>query len=283
MSTQTLGMSMLVTDLDGTLLDSSSRLGDPNRAALLALGDAGVIRVVATGRSLYSASLALDESFPIDYLVFSSGAGIMRWPGRELLASHRMDREDATRAITLVSAAGFDFMVHHAVPDNHFFHYRKASADNPDFDRRCQRYGEFALPWQDPLPAGLKVSQLLVIEPADVPSRYLWLRSELSFLNVVLTTSPLDHHSPWLEVFPPMVLKSLASDWLRRRYRLELDAVSAVGNDHNDTDLLEWAGRAYVVANAVDSLKSRHRVVSSNDEHGFAEVARQVMETHRGG
>ena len=272
-------MSMLVTDLDGTLLDSSSRLSEPNRRALQDLGSAGVIRVVATGRSFYSALQALDADFPIDYLVFSTGAGIVRWSDRELLASHAMTRADAERAIAVLLAAEFDFMVHHGVPDNHHFHFRKAEAENPDFDRRCARYVDFALPWVDPLPHDVVVSQLLVIEPAGVDSRYEWLRRELPFSNVVLTTSPLDHRSRWLEVFPPSVSKSIASDWLRQRYGLELGAVSAVGNDHNDTDMLEWAGQSYVVANAVEVLRSRHQVVSSNDEHGFAAVAARVLGT----
>lgn len=274
-------MSMLVTDLDGTLLDSSSRLSEPNRRALQTLGSAGVVRVVATGRSLYSASQALDADFPIDYLVFSTGAGIVRWSDRELLASYAMTRADAERAIAVLLAAEFDFMVHHGVPDNHHFHFRKARAENPDFDRRCARYAGFALPWVDPLPHDVVVSQLLVIEPAGADSRYEWLRRELPFSNVVLTTSPLDHRSRWLEVFPPSVSKSIASDWLRQRYGLALGAVAAVGNDHNDTDMLEWAGQSYVVANAVAVLKSRHQVVDSNDEHGFATVAARVLGMNR--
>ena len=40
---------LVVTDLDGTLLDSASRLSDANREALETLGRNGVVRAVATG------------------------------------------------------------------------------------------------------------------------------------------------------------------------------------------------------------------------------------------
>ena len=57
---------IVVSDLDGTLLDSSARLSPRNRSTLQSLGDQGVVRVVATGRSLHSARLVLDDGFPID-------------------------------------------------------------------------------------------------------------------------------------------------------------------------------------------------------------------------
>ena len=58
--------SAVFTDLDGTLLNSSQRLSDINRQTLTSLGRAGICRVVATGRSLYSARRVLDDAFPID-------------------------------------------------------------------------------------------------------------------------------------------------------------------------------------------------------------------------
>ena len=42
-------MAMVVTDLDGTLLDTQARLGSANRQTLEQLGEAGSLRVIATG------------------------------------------------------------------------------------------------------------------------------------------------------------------------------------------------------------------------------------------
>ena len=50
--------ALVVTDLDGTLLDTGARLGDTNRRVLEQLGENGCLRVVATGRSLHSAQWA---------------------------------------------------------------------------------------------------------------------------------------------------------------------------------------------------------------------------------
>lgn len=268
---------MLVTDLDGTLLDSASRLSPRNRTALEVLGAAGVVRVVATGRSLYSADQVLSADFPIDYLVFSTGVGTLRWPKREALWSFRFRDCDLRRAIGVLEAADLDYAVHRAPPRNHHFYYRASGAENADFVRRRERYRDFARPWEARHLDGLRASQLIVIEAEERPSAYPGLERELRGLSVVRTTSPLDHRSRWIEIFPPEVSKSRAAERIRRSHGVDLAQVSAVGNDYNDADLLDWAGNAYVVDNAPRDLKAVHSVVASNDEDGFADVARRVV------
>lgn len=269
-------MAMVVTDLDGTLLDAHSSLGDANRRALERLGHMGNVRVVATGRSLYSAEQVLDADFPIDYLVFSSGAGIVDWRSRELLAVNEMPAHDARGALERLLEKEMACMVHLGVPDNHYFYYHQpvglGTEANPDFHRRCQRYAKFAQPLEDPTLDGLRVTQLLAIEAPGSRSHYDSLVSELSHLNVVLTTSPLDHQSRWIEIFSPAASKSGAAEWLRRRHGVEHGDVVAIGNDYNDRDLLDWADHSFVVANAAGSLKERYTVVASNDDQGFMEA-----------
>jgi hydroxymethylpyrimidine pyrophosphatase-like HAD family hydrolase len=269
-------MTMVVTDLDGTLLDANGRLGGANRRTLERLGESGGLRVVATGRSLYSARQVLDADFPIDYLVFSSGAGILDWRSHELLAVHEMPAERAQGTLELLLARELAFMVHLGVPDNHHFYYQRPAGpprvENPDFERRCQRYQAFARPLDGRSLEGLRVTQFLAIEAAGSRSQYDALVGELEHLNVVLTTSPLDHRSRWIEIFSPAASKSRAAEWLRQRHAVAHEDVLAVGNDYNDRDLLEWADHAYVVANAAPSLRERYTVVASNDDQGFSEA-----------
>ncbi len=269
-------MAMVVTDLDGTLLDARACLGDANRRVLERLGEVGSLRVVATGRSLHSAERVLDADFPIDYLVFSSGAGILDWRSRALLVAHDMHSADAQGALDVLLSEALAFMVHLGIPDNHHFYYHqpagRVAGENPDFDRRCERYEDFAQPLDGRVLEGLRVSQFLAIEAPGSDSHYEALVAELDRLNVVLTTSPLDHRSRWIEICPPAASKSQAAEWLRDRHGVAHHDVVAVGNDYNDRDLLEWAHYSYVVANAAPSLKARYTVVASNDDQGFAEA-----------
>ena len=271
---------LVVTDLDGTLLDSASRLGGANRRALEALGRNGTVRAVATGRSLYSARTVMPADFPVDYLVFSSGAGIVSWADGRLLRSRTMAPAVVSGIVARLRTLSLDFMVHHAVPDTHCFHFfRSSDGGNADFERRIERYARFSrlLCDGDGLPGEVEVSQLLVVEPPGTDSHLDLLGRELEGVNVVRTTSPLDHASTWIELFPIGVSKSHAADWLRERHAIEPVHTVAVGNDYNDLDMLEWAGRAYVVSNAPPSMRARFEVVRSNDEGGFTDAVRPLL------
>jgi len=269
---------IVVSDLDGTLLDSNHALSSRNRETLNALGERGIVRVVATGRTLYSAQQVLESNFPIDYLVFSSGAGVVEWPSKTLMLAHDMEFEDALSIAEVLMGRRLDFMLHHGLPDNHRFYYFTATDSNPDFNARCARYGEFAEPWPVQPPRLQRASQLLAIEPFAAPSQFDALEAALAGYKVILTTSPLDQSSRWIEIFPRTVSKAIASEWICSELGLDGGRALAVGNDFNDLDLLEWAPVARVVANAPAPLRDRYETVESNDADGFSEAVDEWLD-----
>ena len=273
---------LVVTDLDGTLLDSASRLSDVNRRTLETLGRNGVVRAVATGRSLYSARLVMHEDFPVDYLAFSSGAGIVSWEDGRLLRSPAMDPALVSRLAVRLRGLALDFMVQHAAPDSHRFHFVRSSRRNVDFERRIERYRRYARPWRDGVAAEVGVSQFVIIEPPGIDSHLGLLVREFEDVHVVRTTSPLDHASTWIELFPDGVSKAHASDWLRERHAIDPERTVAVGNDYNDLDMLEWAEHAFVVSNAPSSMRESFAVVRANDDDGFTEALRGLLADGRG-
>jgi hypothetical protein len=101
-------------------------------------------------------------------------------------------------------------------------------------------------------------------------------RQALTGFSVIKATSPLDNRSVWIEVFPRTVSKSQAASWLGKRLGASPANVVALGNDYNDQDLLDWAGRGFVVDNAPTDLKSMFRTVSSNNRCGVAQAISEV-------
>lgn len=287
-------VGLVATDLDGTLLGPDHTLGARDAAALRALGRAGVVRVVATGRSLHAAERVLDRGFPIDYLAVSSGAGIVDWRSGRLLHSHRFEARGARRVAEVLTRFGVDFMAHSPVPDDHRFRFVRARPVNPDFERRVGRYGEFATPWREGGAAEkrrggvdgareahrLEACQFVAILLPGESALFERLDAALPGFAVVRSTSPLDGRSIWAEVRPPGVGKAAAVAWLAERHRLDADRTAAVGNDYNDSDLLGWSANPFVVGNAAAELRERFRVVSANDAGGFSDVVEAVR---RGG
>ena len=269
--------AMVVTDLDGTLLDSRGHLSVTNCETLMALGQQDVLRVVATGRNLFSALRALPQDMPLDYLVFASGAGTLEWRSRELLDVRHLDDMQALGAATRFRDLGLDFMLHQGVPDNHRFWYHRSRSDNADFERRIARYEAHCESW--PLagsPSG-PFSQLLAVEAPDSSLTHAALRESLAPLNVIRATSPLDHQSLWWEVFPEGVSKAAGARFVLRRHRVDASRVLAIGNDFNDEELLTWAPESRVVANAPAELLQRYPQVASNDANGFTQAVEQWL------
>ncbi len=264
-------LAMLVTDLDGTLLDQHGQLSANNRQALERLEGYGVIRVVATGRSPYSFLKAVERDLPIDYAVLSSGVGIVDWPEQNTLRQAAFPTNDVIQAVHALSELGLDFMVHHAFPRNHRFCYWQSSPTNEDFHRRVNLYADHAAPLDLEHVDIQNAAQLIaIVDGALAESSLFQVCKRLPTCNIVRTTSPLDHNSTWIEIFPRGVSKSSASAWLAEQLDIPVSRVLAVGNDYNDLDLLSWAGQARVVRNAPPDLLAQFKPSTSNNESAVA-------------
>jgi len=269
---------MVVTDLDGTLLDGQRRLSAADRATLEDLGRRGITRVVATGRSLFSARRVLGPDVPIDFLAHTSGAGIVSWPGQESLLARHMPGALSVLLAERLLALELDFMLHRAIPDNHHFFMHKSSRQNHDFDRRVELYAPYAAELRLSLLGREAMCQAVVIEPLTTLGRHAELALALPEFRLIRATSPLDHVSAWFEVFPEGVAKSSAAAWVRERMGNVVGSCVAVGNDYNDVDLLDWADLPFVVANAPEELRVRYPNVPSNEASGFSAAVRQALD-----
>lgn len=260
---------MVVTDLDGTLIHGTSEFSPKVLDCLAELGSRQVVRVVATGRSPFVARRLLDENFPIDFLIFSTGLGVIQWASQELLVLHQLKPTHTEKIASELVDRELSFFLHSNVPNNHFFAYHRSDSAPPDFDHRLQRYREFAHPLVSA--ASLKeCSQFIVVcEAEGGANAFDELTEAFSEFQVVRATSPLDGKSIWVEIFPRGVSKSQSADWLMGQLNVPHSRTLAVGNDYNDIDLLDWANTSFVVENTPEILKERYDVVPSGGQDGF--------------
>ncbi len=269
--------AMVISDLDGTLYPRGGPFSSGDLQTLKSLSKEGIIRVMATGRSLYSLKKVIAPDFPIDYLIFSSGAGIMDWRSKELLKKvESLKGTEVKKAALLLKSRGLDFMIHRPIPENHFFTYYTSGLDNPDFESRCLLYREFAAPGSLQSGQFSPACQLLAIENVNHGELlYEKIKNKLKYLKVIRTTSPLNGRSIWIEIFPKTVSKGLAASWLAARLGRKADQVIALGNDYNDLDLLHWAGESYVVESSPAELKKNFSIITADWKGGNLAAAVQ--------
>lgn len=231
-----------------------------------------ILRIIATGRSYFSLQKVLSADFPVDYVILSSGAGIMDWPLKRLIQNHKIEAQQVKKIANLLLRFRVDFMVHDELPQNHFFHFSQSDHLNHDFKARLKIYEPFARPLDEIAQLG-RASQFVLIFPSlnDFPEE---LRGELSNVQLIRATSPLDQKSVWFELLPKGVSKRSAAELLARRYQVPAKSVWAIGNDYNDLDLLDWAGHAFVVANAPQDLKQHFNELGSNEQNPLMQLAK---------
>ena len=269
---------LFIMDFDGTLLRSDRTFADIDLDALQQLGELGIVRTIATGRSLFSFNNASVSNLPMDFVIFSMGAGILQYSGSKIVRQASLESHEVERACGVLIACRLDFMIHRAIPDNHLFAYFRSNRKNDDFERRLMLYNHYAEPLTDISNGFDLATQLLAVVPAGGSNAVLAeIRSELPDFSVIQTTSPLDGKSTWIEIFPHTVSKSLTAAWLADQLQIDKQRIVSVGNDYNDLDLLEWTDISYVVDNAPADLKRRFTAVASNNNGGVAEAAERWL------
>ena len=271
-------IKIVVSDLDGTLLPAQGVVSDRDLKSLRKLEEDQIVRVIATGRNLYSALSVLADDFPIDYLIFSSGAGIFDWEKRELIFSQHLDSNTVFKLSSELIKLETDFMILDPIPNNHQFTYYRSGKSNPDFDRRLSLYKPFASPIGHAEDTRREACQLLVIL-SNCVNGFNELKSKFGKVKIIRATSPLDHESIWMEIFPIHISKAYGAEWLCRHLNIEPNLSMVIGNDYNDLDLLEWGQYPFVVSNAPKELKESYENTKSVDESGFSMAIEKILYT----
>ncbi|MFP4546491.1 MAG: HAD family hydrolase [Fidelibacterota bacterium] len=268
-------IKIVFTDLDGTLLNSNQVISRADLEMLHQLKDKNIVRVIATGRNLYSLNRALASDFPVDYVIFSSGAGIMDWKTKHLIHSCNLTRDQINSVSALLMREKINFMLHRKVPDNHQFYYFHHDEMMEDFQRRLNLYLDHGNRMHVVHPDLNLASQFLAI--FDDLEKFEAIRRQLENVKVIRTTSPLDHQSIWMEIFHPRVSKKSGCRWVCDHLGIEQRNTISFGNDYNDLDMLEWTAQSYVVANSPPPLRDKFHTTTSNNKNGFSKILQDLV------
>lgn len=273
-------IKLIATDLDGTLLRNDRTISDVDWQTLIKLAERPVLRVAATGRSLYKVRQVLPVNAPFDYLIFSSGAGIYDWRNQQLLQSEHFDKQVSDQLCNYLLISNLNFFVFKPIPNNNLFWYHKGAGKCAEYENYLERHqGDF-----EPLNTlilPVDAGQMMAVIPND-ETLFEKLKNEIyeacSRVKVIRATSPVNPDFIWLEIFPETVSKGHGIKWLCDSLNIDRINTVGIGNDYNDADMFEYVAHPYVLSNGVDALKKHYCSVNfSNNENGFTSVVEQVL------
>ena len=279
---------LLALDIDGTLLASNGQLPDANRDAIRRAVDSGVEVALATGRR-YDFARPIFEQLPVPLtLILSNGALVKRKSGETMM--RRLLPRDVARDVLAFAphhrdgaAVTFDRpregqIVYETIDWDHPLHSRFFTANRPFlaeaspletclvedpvqvmFTGGCSDMRRLFNALRAAATPELPAESTAVVEE-EPGHRYSVALTEYEFRDFSL-----------VDVLCAGCSKGSAlSDWAAAR-GFAREEVMAVGDNLNDIEMLEFAGRPVIMGNAISDLKARGwTATDTNDNAGVA-------------
>ncbi len=267
-----MNVESVIIDLDGTLLNDDKKVGDKDYQTLVNIGKQNIVRIIATGRSLYSFYQVLNNDFPIDYLIFAAGGGIMNFKTKEIIKSFSIKKDDVIKIVNKLDTLKIDFQIRENIPNGHSYSYKKYSNNNPDFDRLNSLYKSYAHELID-FNSITSSSRIICIHEND--SLVNQIEKEFSEFSIIRATSPIDNQSVWMEIYPKGVNKGTAVKYLFEKLNLSLLNTIGIGNDYNDIHFMDIIENSFMVNNTPNDLKEKYSVTVSNNKNPLTEVIKK--------
>ncbi|NLG68226.1 MAG: HAD family phosphatase [Firmicutes bacterium] len=239
---------MLVTDIDGTLLDDGGRLSRSNREALGQLIERGVHVTLATGRTL-AASRELAARIGIRLPLITCNGSQVVDPSGAVLMERRLAPETVDDVVDLagrLGLCGFAYLTKGVVP----VAGGERRADHLLAEDRARLLAPVTRPGPDApwYAEGGGIKLLLLGEPAAADALERAAAAGRQPFSAVRSGPDC------IEVMAPGVSKATGLRFLSSRLGLPLERVVAVGNAGNDLEMVRQAGVGVAVATAEPQL-----------------------------
>jgi len=272
-------IKLIGLDIDGTLLDSRKRISPRTRGAIEAAARAGIRFVYLTGRPLSGTSgpIRLDA---VSYIIASNGATTHDAASGALLRGRYIPKP-AAQAIT---AAALERGLNCTVFTGGLGYSERRFYDALMDDYRLHgnlAYGQASRRPSDDLIAhiardGHGVENICI--DTLVGSVHRAMAEEMRRWPALRAVTTRGHRGVNLEIGHPEADKGLAFLELARALGIDRSETLAIGDDGNDLGLLQAAGTAVAMGNAIDEVKRAcARVTADNDHDGVALVIEELL------
>lgn len=287
---------LVAIDLDGTLLDSASRVSEANVRAVARARDAGMKVVVCTGRGLVECRRYLDAIGQTDPVVVAGGS-IIACPVTSRTIHHfKLDHALVGHAVTRIHShgypalilkdpveAGYDYLVVTGDDDHPIDPVTRWWFQSMDVKVRFVRsLSDDAHPEHTVRLGACGMSGAMARVEKDLIEAF---GDELHLHHFPAVVAP-EHSSRAddgqvlhvLEVFDRDANKWSAIDVLARRLGMSSERIAAIGDQINDVSMLRHAALGVAMGNAVTAARdAADRRTLTNDQDGVAHAIDRML------
>lgn len=261
----------IALDIDGTIAKHNGYIAPETVASIKVAQDAGHHIILASGRSFNDVAPVLETvGLATEWLVTTNGA------------------------VTLKNVAGKEYVEYsflEILPDEHIDHFRLVA---PHANFMIEVHGEgfyyspvFDMPYIDKVEKiktdldsfyGKKSLRLIMTDHID--SEFFWREQVDSYGKGLIGTHDAAG-KVWVEILHEEANKAAALETIRKELDIPRQNVVAVGDGHNDIEMLKWAaehGASFAMGQANDDVKASASMVTGKVEDlGVVEALKYLL------
>ncbi|MDR3331467.1 MAG: Cof-type HAD-IIB family hydrolase [Synergistaceae bacterium] len=255
-------IKLIVTDLDGTLLDSSGQVTEASRRAISRAVERGVTVTIITGR-MFASARQFVETLGIKSPFGCFNGAMIRDANGGLIAHMPLDLGAARGVLSFFKDRGIyvqtyigDLLCVKDPGDKRAMAY-SAIANVPSTSVGDEVY--------DPPSAPTK---LLVVTNGIEETAGIMRELSETFGNSLYITSS---NPIYVEVLNPEANKGRGLEILAKNIGVGMESIMAIGDGNNDVEMVSLAGVGIAMGNGLEKIRSAaDDVAPTNDEDGFA-------------
>lgn len=274
---------ILALDIDGTLLGPGGHLGDRTRRAVHAAGEAGWLVTLATGRRWDSTKpIADDLGLRVPLIVFN-GAVVRDSVTAEILHYNPLPHEATAPLVWALVGRKLQPVLYEDVHAGERLLTGPEEYDNPVIHRWLSGVGlehgpiVQRLPYDELAEAG-RVVRIVVYDAPERMAGIEGLAEELGLDHRTLLYEAGRDEYLMAELLHSHGTKAAAIAALAARYGLSLNETVAVGDGHNDVEMLAEAGLGVAMGQAPEAVRARADVtIGGHADEGLASFIEEIL------
>lgn len=264
-----MAVRMIVTDMDGTLLASTNRIPEANKAALEEAAARGIRVAIATGRMHRSALPHVERIAVAAPIISCNGALVKTAEGEEIFSSC-IAPETVCAVLDCMKERGWYVQIY--AGDQLLFVERDSRACA--YEKASGIAGE-AVGWDGLYAHSSRVHKMLTITSHE--SETAARAAELAEMFEGKATA-VRSKEKYIDIMAPGVSKAASIERLAARYGIAMQEVLALGDSDNDSEMLAAAGIGVAMTTGTEAAKEAADFLAENEAaDGVARAVRAYV------
>ena len=284
-------MKLVVTDLDGTLLNSKHEISVENIEALKYAQQQGIEVAIATGRT-YGNALALCKKVGLKTHIISNNGSFVYTKNGKLLEKTGIDMQYVKDGLCWLQDHHYSYSI--CTDKNFFMPDNISSLLIRDFENAK----EVDAVWNDDNVRQMIKSKIMKLDGLQLMKNVAdVLKQDVTIGHISVTTFDKDKISAGTDYFSAYkdlsvvasesiifdvmhssVSKGNGLQYLVDHLGISFQDVMAIGDNYNDISMLERVGYSVAIGNAEQDVKKVCKHISlTNDLHGVAHIINELV------